>query len=168
MTKSIPGFEGLYSASDDGVIYSLVQSVGRRKGPLKPCVNNCGYFRVRLFGRGGKTRRLFVHRLIAELFVPNPNGYKIVNHIDANKANNAASNLEWCTQKQNIKHSHEMGRQHRDRHVKMTNTVTGEIMEYPNIVTASVSLYGNTWKLGYKMKTAKSLLREGLWVIDIE
>lgn len=43
-----------------------------------------------------------VHRLVASYFVPNPNNYTIVNHIDEDKLNNKASNLEWCTYSYNM------------------------------------------------------------------
>ena len=52
-----------------------------------------------------KERKSSIHRLLAENFIPNPNNYEYVNHIDGNKANFDLSNLEWCTQKQNIYHS---------------------------------------------------------------
>ncbi|BEJ53978.1 hypothetical protein LBSG162_23490 [Lentilactobacillus buchneri subsp. silagei] len=53
----------------------------------------------------GKNRRLYVHRVVAQTFIPNPNHYEQVNHIDGNKANNAFSNLEWVTAKQNTDHA---------------------------------------------------------------
>lgn len=47
-----------------------------------------------------------LHRLVAKAFVPNPNGYKEINHIDGNKANNCAENLQWCTRAFNNTYSY--------------------------------------------------------------
>ena len=63
-----------------------------------------GYMTVRL----GK-KKLYVHRLVAEAFIPNPHGYPQVNHKDEDKSNNHVSNLEWCTSKYNINYGN---RQH--------------------------------------------------------
>lgn len=97
--KQIPGFEGLYLVSNTGKIKSLCK--WKRAGcpdeyVLKPTISKNGYCQVTLYH--GTTRKKFlVHRLVALLFVPNPNGYDFVNHIDEDKQNNFASNLEWCT-----------------------------------------------------------------------
>ena len=63
--------------------------------------NGHGYLTVQL-GRGN---RLYVHRLVAEHFIPNPNGYEEINHRNANKQDNRVDNLEWCDRRQNIDHS---------------------------------------------------------------
>ena len=69
---------------------------------MKPSTSN-GYEKVSL-KKDGETQNWQVHRLVATLFKPNPNGLTIVNHKDGNKLNNKASNLEWVTRKQNAKH----------------------------------------------------------------
>lgn len=53
----------------------------------------------------GEAKDFKVHRLVAKAFIQNPNNYKMVNHIDGNPLNNNANNLEWCTQKENIRHA---------------------------------------------------------------
>lgn len=52
-----------------------------------------------------KKRIVYVHRLVAETFIDNPNNYSIINHIDYDRFNNSVDNLEWCTQKHNVQHS---------------------------------------------------------------
>lgn len=64
-----------------------------------------GYHRVSLKNNEGKYIKERVHRLVANVFIANPNNYKIINHIDENKSNNSVENLEWCTQSQNMKKS---------------------------------------------------------------
>ena len=72
---------------------------------LKPYPSSGGYLYIIISRNNGKRRHhIRVHRLVAQAFIPNPNKYKCVNHIDGNKLNNNANNLEWCTHSQNIKH----------------------------------------------------------------
>lgn len=72
--------------------------------------NKHGYKYVVLC-RFGKRKNKFIHRLVASAFIPNPNNYPVVNHINAIKACNYQNNLEWCTQKENITHSWDMNLQ---------------------------------------------------------
>lgn len=69
-------------------------------------INSNGYERVYL-GSGG---RFFIHHLVAEAFIPNPNSYPIVRHKDDNRTNNCADNLEWGTQSDNIQDAIRRGR----------------------------------------------------------
>lgn len=109
--RDVVGFEGLYQVSNLGRVKGLdrlvdtnINNVNRRihKGKLlKPQFNNKGYKRVNLCKNGNKNQA-FVHRLVAEAFIPNPNNYPVVNHKDENPKNNCVENLEWCTQKYNM------------------------------------------------------------------
>lgn len=83
-----------------------VSSFGRVKGPkgiMTPSKTAKGYLRVCL-SIDGKQVEEKVHRLVAEAFIANPDDLPQVNHIDGNKENNRAENLEWCTNQQNMIH----------------------------------------------------------------
>ena len=74
--------------------------------------NSKHYWRISIPSITGnkKSRRMYsVHRLVAEAFLPNPNNYPQVNHIDGNKDNNCVSNLEWCNQSYNLTHAYVNG-----------------------------------------------------------
>lgn len=94
--KSIPGYPH-YKATPDGRIWSEYSKKFLAQNKRKD-----GYRQVVLC-EGGKQTQSYVHRLVAMTFVPNPENLPQVNHIDENKANNAASNLEWVTAQANIK-----------------------------------------------------------------
>lgn len=97
--KPIPCYEGLYEVSN----YGNIRSLFRYKKVLKPWDIGTGYLMIYLSKE--KTRKAFlVHRLVANAFIPNPEGKPQVNHIDENRANNSADNLEWCTCKENHDH----------------------------------------------------------------
>ena len=71
---------------------------------ITPYLGSDGYMHI-VRGENGKKIRMRLHTLIATLFVENPNNYKYVNHIDSNKTNNHPSNLEWCTNSENVAHA---------------------------------------------------------------
>lgn len=94
---NIKGYE-MYQCDTEGVVY------GKNGKPLKPNINKRGYKYV-VFCVNGRTKTVQVHRIIALTFVPNPNNYDIVNHLDGNKLNNKASNFEWTTHHGNVEHA---------------------------------------------------------------
>lgn len=107
--KDVIGYEGLYKISNKGNVRSMthrkcvhgIDTISNADVMLKPTDNGNGYLIVPLFK--DKTRKIhYVHRLVAEHFIDNPEKFQIVNHIDGNKKNNKANNLEWCTQKHNV------------------------------------------------------------------
>ena len=97
--KDIEGYEGLYQVSNKGRVKSLNYHNTKKEKILKP-VNANGYKRVELC-KNKTIKRLYVHRLVAQSFIENPNNYSCVNHKDECRTNNIVSNLEWCTHKYN-------------------------------------------------------------------
>lgn len=95
----IPDFPGYY-INKLGIVISY--KYGYRK-ELKITPDHKGYLRVCLMKGDGKTYVRFIHRLLAELFIPNPDpeNFKLVRHLDDDKTNNALSNLAWGSDKEN-------------------------------------------------------------------
>lgn len=115
--RAVQGYEGLYEVSDLGRVRSLERDAYRRDGARlrlkaamkKLTVNGAGYVHVRLTKQGASSNVL-VHRMVAEAFIPNPDGLPFVNHIDLDTTRNLAANLEWLTHKSNIIHARDGGR----------------------------------------------------------
>lgn len=103
--KKVDGYE--YEVSN----YARVRSTSRysRKKMLIPSPNKSGYLRVQLH-RDEIRKQFYLHRLVAMYFVDNPDSKEYVNHIDSNLRNNVPSNLEWCTQQENVAHSIKYGK----------------------------------------------------------
>ena len=101
--KDVEGYEGFYQVSTLGRVKSFCRWK-RASCPeeyiLKHAVNNRGYHQVMLY-KNGEKKKFLVHRLVAMAFLPNPNCYPHINHIDENVENNCADNLEWCTAQYN-------------------------------------------------------------------
>ena len=92
--KDIDGYEGLYAVTSCGKVYSY-----RSKKFIKPVKDKAGYLRVGLY-KDGK-QKFYIHRLVAEAYIPNPNNLATVDHIDGNKEHNYINNLQWMTQSDN-------------------------------------------------------------------
>lgn len=94
--KTIPGYEGRYEVSSLGNIKSINFAGHGKNRILKKCLNADGY-EVTTLSKDGVPKFTLVHRLVAQVFVPNPNNLPFINHINENRSDNRAENLEWCT-----------------------------------------------------------------------
>ena len=97
--KPVHGFPS-YKIGDNGVV---LNQYGK---PLKFSSNKKGYLKVHLCNESVKHKQHFVHRLVAEAFIPNPNNLPFINHKDECKQNNSWNNLEWCDNAYNQRYSH--------------------------------------------------------------
>lgn len=102
--KPVVGFESKYLVSNLGRVKSIGTYNTCKKGIMKPMVNREGYLHINFFDNGRK-KDIGIHRVVAQAFIPNPNGYKYVHHKDENPSNNCVDNLEWCTNSANIRYS---------------------------------------------------------------
>jgi hypothetical protein len=132
--KAVKGYEGYYEVDQFGRVYSVdrlvpVDDNGRQYNKalcgkqMKQGMHSNGYKIVSLT-KEGKTKTVFVHRIVAEAFISNENNSPMVNHKDEDKTNNFVENLEWCTAKYNRsygkaieKHAKKIkGRKHTEEH----------------------------------------------------
>lgn len=112
--KPIVGYEGYYEVSNMGRVRSLERRVRFVSKHGKECTRrvrerilhgteHCTQHRITvMLAKEGETKRISVHRLVAQAFCENPNDYTEINHIDENPRNNRADNLEWCTRDYNM------------------------------------------------------------------
>lgn len=114
--KDIEGYEGLYQVSSQGRIKSLVgynghKYIEREKmlNPYKQKASKNYYRTVVKLCKECRKKEFKVHRLVAEAFIHNPENKPNINHIDGDTFNNSVENLEWCTQKENIRHAIDTG-----------------------------------------------------------
>ena len=97
--KDCKGYEGLYQVSNLGRVWSI-----RSQRYLKGSYNKDGYIQVYLTAKNGKSKKEYIHRLVALVFLDNPNNLPQVNHKDEDKSNNCVDNLEWISIKDNANH----------------------------------------------------------------
>lgn len=111
--RPVVGYEGFYMVSSLGNVRLLDRSGFRKNGRFfqvrsklkKPYLTKLGYYRLHM-EKNKQTKHIFVHRLVAEAFIPNPENKPFINHINGIKTDNRVENLEWCTASENLIHSY--------------------------------------------------------------
>lgn len=132
--KDVVGYEGLYMVREDGEIWSV-----KRKKFLAQRYDKSGYKRTNLH-KDGKMTVLYIHRLVAEAFIPNPEEKPTVNHIDENKENNHWTNLNWMTFAENNKHGTRSARQAATQCKSVRCVETGEVYESAKAAAAAMNV----------------------------
>ena len=161
--KDIKDFEGIYQVSNLGRVRGLDRIVvnvnGKRnsiKGRIiKPITRQTGYV-VYGLNKGGKAYKRYAHRLVAQAFIPNPNNYPEVNHINEfNKSDNSVDNLEWCTRDYNSHYGTRSERAHKtqSRIVLATDIRTG--VAKPFSTYTECAMYYKIGNLGEKIRSKK-------------
>jgi len=135
----ITRYEGMYDISNFGRVRSLDRFCRNRWGTQRPVKSRImvigqtkyGYKQI-LLAKEGKSVKFFIHRLVAIAFIENASDYPQVNHLDGDKSNNCATNLEWVTSQQNCHHAlenklYEVARGEATGHAKLTENAVRNI-----------------------------------------
>lgn len=102
--RDIDGYEGYYQVSNLGRVkgIKLIRQYKKERILSQYLLDRGkGYYKVWLY-KDKKRKMYYVHRLVAQAFIPNPNNYPDINHKDENPRNNVVDNLEWCTESYNM------------------------------------------------------------------
>ncbi len=166
----IDGYDQMYEISSLGRVKSHKRNEPKM---LTPTQDRYGYLGIRLC-KNSVEKRFKIHRLVAQYFVENPNGYNEVNHKDGDKTNNSFENLEWVTRSQNLRHAFDLGLkvgtggggmskgESNGRH-KLT---TKEVLEIRQKYVFGSTLYGSialAKEYGVSKKTIQAIINNQTW-----
>ena len=143
--KDVKGYEGKYKVSNKGRIKSLNYQNSKKEKLLHLRIGKKrqGYLDVMLSSKNVQKRHK-IHRLVAEAFIPNPNNYPEINHIDEDVSNNNVNNLEWCTKLYNLNYGN-----HRENIAKKKRTpilkcdLNGNVLEEYESIRVAARSTGN-------------------------
>ena len=133
---NIPNLRDEYTIDTNGVVYNVTRDKYLKGTSISP---NNRYVKIHL------DKFYPLHRLVAKHFIPNPNGYNEINHIDGNRYNNSAENLEWCNHLHNIHHCWNN---------KFHKLLTGEENPYHKLTEKEVA---KIWSLRKSNLTARQI-----------
>lgn len=160
--KDIEGYEGFYQVSNLGNVRSLnwgkqgyVRNLYLKHHPR-------GYRQVELV-KNGKRKMLTVHRLVAQAFIPNPDGLTSINHKDEDKTNNRVENLEWCDKRYNFWYSWDL--HHTSRPMKKVRKRTNSSYSNHLNKVAQLNLDGTVVRIWDNIASIKRELSFNNWSI---
>ena len=126
--KDIQGYEGLYQISNYGRVKSLNYKRSNKEKIMDGGTNKNGYRNI-ILSKNKKKETFYIHKLVAQHFISNPDNLSEINHIDENKSNNNVDNLEWCTHKYNSNYGTRNTRMSKSKGKKIRCITTNEIFE---------------------------------------
>lgn len=183
--KQVIGYEGLYEVDQFGRVYGIDRTktvvdngrtyekpiAGRQ---MKQSIHTNGYKTVSLT-KNGSTKTMFVHRIVAEAFLPNPNNLPMVNHKDEDKTNNFIDNLEWCTASYNRTYGKAIerqakkirGRESKKKIAVIQKDMNGEFLNwFDSLTKAAESVKGSTSSISAVCKGKRKMAYGYLWKYD--
>lgn len=156
--KPVVGYEGLYKVSNLGKVKACPKN-GLSERELKPVIVGL-YPSVKLV-KDGVYKNKYVHRLVADAFIPNPDNLPEVNHKDEDKMNCSADNLEWCTRRYNV--SYGTGQTRRVESYKSNphkHLVSGENHPKSKLTMEDIRYIHKHYRSGNSVNGARALGRQ--------
>ena len=155
---NIPNLRDEYTIDTNGVVYNVTRNKYLKGTSITP---NNRYVKIHL------DKFYPLHRLVAKHFMPNPNGYSEINHIDGNRYNNSAENLEWCSHLHNIHHCwgnkfHKLQTGEENPYHKLTEEVVAKIwsLRKSNLTARQIR---DRLNLNVSLTTIKNIRRGKAW-----
>lgn len=157
--KRIPGFENKYAVSNHGLVKSFINNPN---GEIVTFViGTHGYYLRSMRDTKGKVTCVKLHRVVAKMFIPNPNNLLTVNHIDGNKLNNHVDNLEWVTLQDNIQHAIDTNLRKRSYVQKLNENYVREIRSKYETTNITIKELATEYKVAWN--AINKILRYNTW-----
>lgn len=157
--KPVKGFEGRYEVSNKGQVRGL-----KRSSLLAPTIKANGYHSVKLYD-GSKYTHKYIHRLVAEAYLDNPESKRTVNHLDGNKGNNDSDNLQWTTHSENHLHAYSTGLKEKKSSRGNTKLNDFEVSEVRLLLARGVTQKDIAEKFGVTRSCIADISSGRSWVV---